>query len=44
MGDGEVVKLVGVVISCVFFIIAFGLALGAEFKRSKVRAFCLFVI
>jgi hypothetical protein len=36
MGDGEVVKLVGVVISCVFFIIAFGLALGAEFKRSKI--------
>ncbi len=43
MGNGEVSKLV-VVISFVFFIIAFGFALGSEFKRSKVRAFCFFVI
>jgi hypothetical protein len=35
MGNGRVSKLV-VVISFVFFIIAFGLALGSEFKRSKV--------
>jgi preprotein translocase subunit SecG len=43
MGNGGLSKLV-VVISFVFFIIAFGLALGSEFKRSKVRAFCFFVI
>jgi hypothetical protein len=35
MGNGGLSKLV-VVISFLFFIIAFGLALGSEFKRSKV--------